>query len=398
MYSGFELCEAAALPGREEYLDSEKYEIRPRDFSMPGNIVAEITKLNWLRRAEPALQSHTGITFYNAFNDNILYFGKHAPGEASRILVAVNLDPHNAHACDFEIPLWEWGLGRSCGAGGRGFVARRTFHLDRQDPASCGFSPDAALCDLARETGKGEPEMARRKPSAVTPDPQWYKDAVIYQLHVKSFFDSNNDGIGDFPGLIEKLDYLAEIGVTAIWLLPFYPSPRRDDGYDISEYRGVHPEYGNIARCAPLHRGSPCARPARHHRTGDQPHLRPASLVPARAQGQAGFGGAQFLCLVRRRQEIYRHAHHLHRHREIELDLGRRSQGLLLASLLFTPAGPELRQSARLRRSDVGAALLARHGRRRAAAGCRALSGRARRHQQRKSAGDARHPEAHAAV
>lgn len=86
--------------------------------------------------------------------------------------------------------------------------------------------------------------MARKKPSAVTPDPQWYKDAVIYQLHVKSFFDSNNDGIGDFSGLIQKLDYLAEIGVTAIWLLPFYPSPLRDDGYDISEYRGVNEEYG----------------------------------------------------------------------------------------------------------------------------------------------------------
>jgi maltose alpha-D-glucosyltransferase/alpha-amylase len=75
-------------------------------------------------------------------------------------------------------------------------------------------------------------------------DPLWYKDAVIYQLHVKSFFDSNNDGVGDFKGLLSKLDYIAEIGVTAIWLLPFYPSPRRDDGYDISEYRDVHPEYG----------------------------------------------------------------------------------------------------------------------------------------------------------
>jgi maltose alpha-D-glucosyltransferase/alpha-amylase len=77
-------------------------------------------------------------------------------------------------------------------------------------------------------------------------DPLWYKDAVIYQLHVKSFFDGNNDGVGDFPGLISRLDYLAELGVTAVWLLPFYPSPRRDDGYDIADYRGVHPEYGTI--------------------------------------------------------------------------------------------------------------------------------------------------------
>ncbi|RJF95332.1 maltose alpha-D-glucosyltransferase [Noviherbaspirillum saxi] len=78
-------------------------------------------------------------------------------------------------------------------------------------------------------------------------DPLWYKDAVIYQVHVKSFFDANNDGIGDFAGLIAKLDYIADLGVNTIWLLPFYPSPRRDDGYDIAEYRGVHPDYGTMA-------------------------------------------------------------------------------------------------------------------------------------------------------
>ncbi len=77
-------------------------------------------------------------------------------------------------------------------------------------------------------------------------DQQWYKDAVIYQLHVKSFFDADNDGVGDFAGLMAKLDYIAELGVTAVWLLPFYPSPRRDDGYDIAEYIGVHPEYGTL--------------------------------------------------------------------------------------------------------------------------------------------------------
>ncbi len=88
-----------------------------------------------------------------------------------------------------------------------------------------------------------------KKPRSATfiKDPLWYKDAVIYQVHVKSFFDSNNDGIGDFPGLIEKLDYIADLGVNTIWLLPFYPSPRRDDGYDIAEYRGVSPDYGTMA-------------------------------------------------------------------------------------------------------------------------------------------------------
>ncbi len=89
--------------------------------------------------------------------------------------------------------------------------------------------------------------MAARKSPTPPPDPLWYKDAVIYQLHIKSFFDSDNDGVGDFPGLISKLDYLVELGVNAVWLLPFYPSPRRDDGYDIADYMEVHPEYGRMA-------------------------------------------------------------------------------------------------------------------------------------------------------
>ncbi|MGP8289538.1 maltose alpha-D-glucosyltransferase [Vreelandella zhanjiangensis] len=77
-------------------------------------------------------------------------------------------------------------------------------------------------------------------------DPLWYKDAVIYQVHVKSFFDANDDGIGDFEGLIQKLDYIVSLGVNTIWILPFYPSPRRDDGYDIAEYTGVSPDYGTL--------------------------------------------------------------------------------------------------------------------------------------------------------
>ncbi len=77
-------------------------------------------------------------------------------------------------------------------------------------------------------------------------DPRWYRDAVIYELHVRAFSDSNADGIGDFAGLTSKLDYLQELGVTAIWILPFYPSPLRDDGYDIADYRSVHADYGTI--------------------------------------------------------------------------------------------------------------------------------------------------------
>jgi len=81
---------------------------------------------------------------------------------------------------------------------------------------------------------------------SVQPDPLWYKDAVIYEVHVRAFYDSNHDGVGDFPGLTEKLPYLADLGVTCLWLLPFYPSPLRDDGYDISDYTSINPIYGSL--------------------------------------------------------------------------------------------------------------------------------------------------------
>ena len=86
-----------------------------------------------------------------------------------------------------------------------------------------------------------------KKLSSAT-DPLWYKDAIIYELHVRAFADSNNDGIGDFPGLISRLDYLQDLGVTCLWLLPFFPSPLRDDGYDISNYTDVNPSYGTLDR------------------------------------------------------------------------------------------------------------------------------------------------------
>ncbi|MDP2396662.1 MAG: alpha-amylase family glycosyl hydrolase, partial [bacterium] len=110
IYSGFELCEAAPLPGREEYARSEKYEIRHRDWNAPGNIIADIALLNRLRRTHPALQTHLNTRFYVAHNDNILYYGKLAPDGSDIILVAVSLDPFHPQEADFEVPLWEFGL------------------------------------------------------------------------------------------------------------------------------------------------------------------------------------------------------------------------------------------------------------------------------------------------
>src|SRR5262245_52774214 len=77
-------------------------------------------------------------------------------------------------------------------------------------------------------------------------DPLWYKDAIIYEVHVRAYADSSGDGMGDFAGLTEKLEYLQDLGVTAIWVLPFCPSPWRDDGYDIADYTDVHPAYGTL--------------------------------------------------------------------------------------------------------------------------------------------------------
>jgi maltose alpha-D-glucosyltransferase / alpha-amylase len=87
----------------------------------------------------------------------------------------------------------------------------------------------------------------RSADTSLSDDPLWYKDAVIYQAHVRAFYDSNGDGMGDFRGLTQKLDYLQDLGITAIWLLPFYPSPWRDDGYDIADYADIHPAYGTMA-------------------------------------------------------------------------------------------------------------------------------------------------------
>jgi hypothetical protein len=179
------------------------------------------------------------------------------------------------------------------------------------------------------------PELAR----LLAAEQLWYKDAIIYQLHVKSFFDANDDGIGDFPGLLSKLDYIADLGVNVIWLLPFYPSPRRDDGYDIAEYTGVHPEYGNLADVKKLiaaahKRGMRVITELVINHTSDQhPWFQRA---PPR---QARHGRAQLLRLVRHRRQVPGHPHHLHRLRALQLDLGPRGQGLLLASLL-QPTSP----------------------------------------------------------
>ncbi len=110
VFQGFELCDATALPGREEYLDSDKYEIRHRPQRAPGDIVDEISRLNAIRRANPALQRQTGIAFHHAFNDQVLWFRREDATRDNILLVGISLDPHQPQQASVELPLWEWGL------------------------------------------------------------------------------------------------------------------------------------------------------------------------------------------------------------------------------------------------------------------------------------------------
>jgi starch synthase (maltosyl-transferring) len=110
MYSGFELCEAEPFPGKEEYLNSEKYEIRAWDWERPANIRDDIRLFNRLRRTHPAFADFRNVTFYNAWNDAILYYGRFTPYREDALIFAVNLDPHAAQGAHFEVPLWEFGL------------------------------------------------------------------------------------------------------------------------------------------------------------------------------------------------------------------------------------------------------------------------------------------------
>ncbi len=111
MLQGFEFCEAAPLPGREEYAASDKYQLRARLERQPNDIVDEITRLNAIRRANPALQSHRGLTFHQARNDRVIWYRKANVDRSNVVLVAVSLDPFSAQTAEIEVPLWEWGLG-----------------------------------------------------------------------------------------------------------------------------------------------------------------------------------------------------------------------------------------------------------------------------------------------
>ena len=176
-------------------------------------------------------------------------------------------------------------------------------------------------------------------------DPLWYKDAIIYQVHVRAFFDSTDDGVGDFAGLTQKLDYLAGLGVNGLWLLPFYPSPLRDDGYDIADYENVHPSYGTLDDfdrfIEEAHRRDirVITELVINHTSDQHPWFQAARRAPAGSPERDFYVWSDTNRQVRRTSGS---SSPTPRRRTGRWDDDR--QGVLLAPVLPPPARPELRQ------------------------------------------------------
>ncbi len=195
-------------------------------------------------------------------------------------------------------------------------------------------------------------------------DPDWFKRAVFYEVLVRSFQDSNGDGVGDLKGITAKLDYLQWLGVDCLWLPPFFKSPLRDGGYDVSDYTSVLPEFGDLADFvefvdAAHQRGMRVIIDIVMNHTSDQhPWFQESRTDPRRAV-------RRLLRLGGRRQAVPGRPDHLRRHRGLQLDLRPGAQAVLLAPLLLPPAGPQLREPGGAGGDDLRPALLARPGHRR---------------------------------
>ena len=192
-------------------------------------------------------------------------------------------------------------------------------------------------------------------------DREWYKRAVFYEVLVRAFADSNGDGTGDLRGLIDKLDYLSWLGVDCLWLPPFYDSPLRDGGYDISDYRKVLPEFGNVEDFVALldaahERGIRVITDLVMNHTSDAHQW----FQESRRHPDGPYG--DYYVWARRRHRLPGRPGHLRRHRAEQLDVRPGPQAVLLAPLLLPPTRPELREPGRRRRDDRHPAVLARSG------------------------------------
>ena len=349
----FELCEHAAARARQARSTWTRRSTRSGTGTStgPDSLRDFIARVNRIRRENPALQADDSLRFHAVDNDQLICYSKPPEDRADIILVVVNLDPHHTQSGWVDLPLERARAGRrrrrsrcttcsparaTCGRAD-GTTSSSTRTPSRRTSSACGAASAPSRISTTSCSGNGRTPMAEQRRQTIAPgdDPLWYKDAVIYELHVRAFFDSDGDGIGDFRGLTEKLDYLQDLGVTAIWLLPFYPSPLRDDGYDIADYTDVHPAYGTLRDFRRFlreahRRGLRVITELVLNHTSDQhPWFQRARRAPP------GQPLARLLRLERHAGQVPGRADHLQGLRDLELDLGPGGQGLLLAPLLL---------------------------------------------------------------
>ena len=234
IYSGYELYEnEPASDANEEYLHSEKYQLRPRTWDRPDSLVPFITTINDIRRRHRAFAELRTITFHGADNENIIVLQKLKVGRWPDVMLCVvNLDPDRWQEATLTLDLDALG------------VDAGTFEVfDELSGESYTWSDYAYVrLDPAKQPGH-----VLRGPHSLMNGPidfgdsHWFQRAVFYEVLVRGFNDATGDGTGDIKGLTEKLDYLEWLGIDCIWLLPFYQSPLRDGGYDISDFFTVLP-------------------------------------------------------------------------------------------------------------------------------------------------------------
>ncbi|EPJ42082.1 putative Trehalose synthase [Streptomyces afghaniensis 772] len=265
IYSGYELCENTPLrEGSEEYLDSEKYQLRHRDWETAERegrtITPLLTRLNTIRREHPALHRLRNLRFHHTDNDALIAYSKRTGSD----VVLVGRQPPTrttprTPTVSLDIAATRPGLAR-VGAGARR-AHRRDLPLGQEQlraPGAGAGSRARLPCPVAARRARerrGRNAMTVNEPVLDTfedtpvrdRDPEWFKRAVFYEVLVRSFQDSDGDGIGGLKGLTAKLDYLQWLGVDCLWLPPFFKSPLRDGGYDVSDYTAVLPEFGDLA-------------------------------------------------------------------------------------------------------------------------------------------------------
>ena len=294
IYNGFELLEHEPIPGSEEYLNSEKYEIKVRDWNKPGNIKDYIARLNRLRRENPALLQTSHLRFAQVDDGEVIGFVKESATGDNAVAVAIALSPQSRqfwfHFGDIEIGP----------AGDRGRCAESRISSPalstRSNGAACACAsipPTIPPCCSAaiRECGRERPVQDRlqhRCRTAAAADDLWYKDAIIYQLHVKAFADSNGDGIGDFTGSPRSSTICRTSASPRSGCCRSIPRPAATTVTTSPTTAASIPTSARMQDFRRFMTEAQAPRPSRHHRAGDQPHLRPASLVQAARASKAG--------------------------------------------------------------------------------------------------------------